>query len=83
MRTNKNLMNLIISICNLYPNYGDFNCTLLNSGRRSLLFNEFLDCTYSFINSMGDRSLIDHFCVSENLINFICNYEIISDGDNI
>ena len=75
---------------------GDFNTTLDNNNLRGECFIDFLtlldlicptafksETSYSFLNSQGDRSLIDHFCVSSGILKSIIDFQILSDGDNL
>ena len=75
---------------------GDFNCTLNNTNLRNTYFLNFLvdldlvcptafepNHSFTFINSIGNKSLIDHFCVSSTLVEVISDFNIISDGDNL
>ena len=75
---------------------GDFNTAIRGTGLRHECFMDFLvelelicpaalesETSYTFLNSQGDKSLIDYFCISSGVLNKIKKYEVLSDGDNL
>ena len=75
---------------------GDFNCALNSSDLRNNNFLNFLidldlvcptaiepSHSFTFINSLGNKSLIDHFCLDSSVVEMISDFDIISEGDNL
>ena len=76
---------------------GDFNCDVsLNDVRAHTLFDfvtsmkfECLTLSprfnidYSFINSLNNKSLIDHLCVSKRIFESVISFVRCDDGDNL
>ena len=52
--------------------------------RDELLFEPSNSIDYTFDSmSSGDRSILDHFLLSEGLRDSVLNYSVIHDGDNL
>ena len=76
---------------------GDFNVNYQIHSTRSEIFKNFksnieLFCpnadgenkySYSFMNSAGDRSMIDYIFLNHEIISKITNFEILYEGDNL
>ena len=76
---------------------GDFNCDISLNDFRSSTFSDFLsgiklEClsinpkfkiNYTFVNSLNNKSLIDHFCVSQRINDSIISFIKYDEGDNL
>ena len=76
---------------------GDFNCQIGNNDSREHLFNEFLevvelkcltldnrfDIPYTFINSLNQTSVIDHFIVDTDIVDKVHTLNVLEEGDNL
>ena len=76
---------------------GDFNCDISRGDLRSEVFLDFLNANcllcptleskfnihHTFINSLNQTSLIDHFCISSRIHNKLDNLLVYDEGDNL
>lgn len=58
----------------LYCATNDFSCCTRNLNAN----NE-----YTYENSLGNKSFLDHFLIAENMINSVLNVRVLHDGDNL
>ena len=76
---------------------GDFNCDIAKADLRVSLFQEFIQSNgflvptldpqyairYTFMNSLNQKSHIDHFCISSSLAGKVLACHTHDDGDNL
>ena len=76
---------------------GDFNCQIGKNDSREHLFKEFLDILelkcltlddrfnipYTFINSLTQTSVIDHFIVDTDIVDKVYQLNVLDEGDNL